>query len=42
MKAAEETGEYGWVDIKNGAPASLYGFGEALRYIEQTCGVTLR
>jgi len=42
MKAAEETGEYGYVHIKNEAPTSVYGLAEALRYIEQICGVTLR
>ncbi len=42
MRALEEAGEYGWVDMGKGGPASLYGLSEALRYAEQTCGVTLR
>lgn len=42
VRAAREAGEYGWVDMKNAKPASLYGLAEALRYTEQTCGVVLR
>jgi hypothetical protein len=42
MRAAEDAGEYRWVDMKNAKPSSLYGLSEALRFAEKTCGVTLR
>jgi len=42
IRAAEDAGEYGWVDMKTAKATSLYGLVEPVAYTEQTCGMRLR